>query len=87
MYKSYSYNNMPQPIRANPPKETPKQLAETISEPPAREPQKKQHGIISILDKLQSDDVILLIVIILLLMNDCDDKLLLLALAYVFVAE
>ena len=87
MYKSYSYNNMPQPIRTNPPKETPKQLDKTVTEPPTHEPQKKQHGIMSILDKLQSDDIILLIVIILLLMNDCDDKLLLLALAYVFIAE
>lgn len=87
MYKSYSYNNMPQPIRTNPPKEAPKQLADTNSAPPAREPQKKQNGIMSVLGKLQSDDMILLIVIILLLMNDCDDKLLLLALAYVFIAE
>ena len=87
MYKSYSYNNMPQPVRANAAKETSKQTEAAISAPPAKEPQKKQNGITSILDKLQSDDIILLIVIILLLMNDCDDKLLLLALAYVFLTE
>ena len=87
MYKSYSYKNMPQPVRTNTSEETSKQIPASSPAPPAREPQKKQHGIISVIDKLQSDDIILLIVIILLMMNDCDDKLLLLALAYVFLAE
>ena len=87
MYKSYSYNNMPQPVRTDTPKEPPKQIPVAKPASPALEPQKKQNGITSILDKLQSDDMILLIVIILLLMNDCDDKLLLLALAYVFLSD
>ena len=87
MYKSYSYNNMPQPVRTNTTKEPPKQISDASPTPPAPHPKKTQHGITSILDKLQSDDIILLIVIILLLMNDCDDKMLLLALAYVFLSE
>ena len=33
----------------------------------------------------ETDDIILAVVILMLLLNDCDDKLLLLALAFVFI--
>lgn len=36
---------------------------------------------------IKNDDIILLIVIALLILNDCDDKLLLLALAYIFFSD
>lgn len=45
---------------------------------------KKNDGIIA---GLESDDIILLAVIFMLLSDGCDDKLLLLAIAYVFISD
>lgn len=81
MYKSYSYSNMPKAVSSPPPK------------PPKPEPQKsalppkggKYSGLSPV--KLQSDDILLLIIILALLLNECEDKLLLLALAYVFFSD
>lgn len=41
----------------------------------------------SILDNLNSDDIILLIIIIILILNNCEDKLLLLALGFIFFSD
>lgn len=58
--------------------------------PPAHDcappPQKKGLSL-PFIGRLRTDDLILLAVIFLLLSDDCDDKLLLLALAYVFFAD
>ncbi len=48
----------------------------------------RRNGIeLPFLGRLHTDDIILLAVILLLLSEDCDDKLLLLALAYVFFSD
>lgn len=45
---------------------------------------KKNNGIFA---GLEADDIILLAVIFMLLSDGCDDKLLLLAIAYVFISD
>ncbi|MBE7044508.1 MAG: hypothetical protein E7397_03190 [Ruminococcaceae bacterium] len=74
--KFYSYNDMPSIPR------------KTSDVPPPTVPQKQEKKEVakagSFLDQLESDDIILGVVILLLLMNDCEDKLLLLAIAFVF---
>ncbi len=83
MYKSYSYNNMPKAINTSAkPSQTQEHHTAEISKKtvPVR-----GHGLT--VGRLQSDDIILLVIIIALLLNDCDDKLLLLALAYVFFSD
>ena len=70
MYRSYSVNNMPEPVMYNREK-TPD------CKPPAKKPD----------DNIQNDDIILLAVILLLLVDDCSDKLLLAALAFIFLSD
>ena len=76
MYRSYSMNDMPQPMsRASQlPEPSPTVKAAQIKKEPTR-------------PTLRTDDIILLIVIAVLLINECDDKLLLMALAYVFLND
>lgn len=84
MYRSYSVNNMPEPVMHNaekPPRPMPKEETkpqEVIA------PEKKSEGI---LDNLKKDDIILLVVILVLLLDECDDKLLLAAIAFVFFSD
>ena len=90
MYRSYSYNNMPQPIIRH--EETPKpspQPESAAPEPVRRTVPEKQkpEGIVGFLKNLQSDDIILIAVIFALLIDDCDDKLLLIALGFVFFSD
>lgn len=95
MYKSYSYNNMPTPVNtfsnaALPPHEPeakpkPAEKNAARAEPMPSEPRKKMSA--PPFGRLQSDDMILLIVISLLVLNDCSDKLLILALAFIFTAD
>lgn len=80
MYKSYSMNNMPQQIK-------PHSAPETPPLPPLKKPDIKQKEVQKSTSSLKSDDLILILVIFMLLFNDCDDKLLLMALAYVFFAD
>ncbi len=87
MYRSYSVSNMPQPISTEPP--TPRYTKSTESQPTApkpkpTQPEKKEPASLS---KLKSDDLILLIVIAVLIFNECNDKLLLLALIYIFFSD
>lgn len=95
MYRSYSYNNMPKPVNMtsrkdeppakSPEKPKPKQT-ECAAAGPAECPMTAQ-STPPVIGRLHTDDIVLLIVIALLLLNDCDDKLLLLALAYVFFSD
>lgn len=77
MYRSYSFNNMPQPINTA----TEGQKTQSI----IKTPEKKEE--LPILSSLKSDDLVLLLVIVVLLFNECDDKLLLLALLYIFFSD
>ena len=70
--KYYSYNDMPQPI-------SPVHKKDEVSVT------KPTSDTNKILGKFETDDIVLAIVIIMLLANDCNDKLLLLALAFVFI--
>lgn len=81
--KYYSYSDMPQITRAE-------QRPEVIKpEPPVHnKPAEEKMGIVQdgkILGKFEIDDVILVVVAIILLADDCDDKLLLLALGFIFI--
>lgn len=50
-------------------------------------PDKKKDGIGGIFSNLENDDIILLVVFLLLIMDDCEDRLLLLALAFIFFSD
>ena len=85
MYRSYSVNNMPEPVMHH--KEKPQ---ESINAPQKEvqdknELQKKHSG--GFLDNLKQDDTILLAVIFVLLLDECDDKLLLAALGFIFLSD
>lgn len=79
MYKSYSYNNMPRALteKPSPPKPMPKPV-------PTECKKEKEVGF---LGDLKNDDIILLIVIGVLLADGCEDKILLAALALVFLGD
>ena len=100
MYRSYSYHNMPQPIirrEEAPPQKTVKSSPASPPPPPASSSEKcgqsvvktrqNSDGIGGILKNLQSDDIILMAVILALLVDGCDDKLLLIALGFVFFSD
>ena len=80
MYRSYSVNYMPQPVIEPEHRPLPPPTKET-----AKKEQKKED--LFPLAGLKSDDLILLIVIALLIFNECNDKLLLLALIYIFFSD
>ncbi|MDY3031553.1 MAG: hypothetical protein SOS24_07330 [Clostridia bacterium] len=80
MYKTYSYNNMPKAITEKPQPPSPP----CSPSPPKPQDNKKGGGIF---DGFETDDIILLVVIAILLLDDCEDKLLLAALAFVFLAD
>lgn len=88
MYRTYSYNDMPKPIIRQH-KEEEKKPAPPLPKPhkPERCEEKKGGFLDGFLGNLEADDIILLIVVLVLIMDDCDDKLLLLALGFVFVSE
>ena len=93
MYRSYSYNNMPQA------KNTFKQKEKSAPNPlPVQTPSitaSEKHNVNisktntnhSFISGLKNDDLILLAIICALLLNHCEDKLLLLALAYIFFSD
>ena len=76
MYRSYSYNNMPEPIKQKPP-----------PKPEAKKAKPEKNASAPLLGNMEVDDIILLAVIFMLILNDCDDKLLLIALAYIFLSD
>lgn len=94
MYRSYSYNSMPQPVNTHRSDDEPKKTQAICNEkqelvPPAL-PESSEHTCKNSSELpfgLEKDDIILIIIIAILLFNDCDDTLLLLALAYIFFAD
>lgn len=66
------------PVMRNKP-ETP-----AVKQPTASLEKKENTGV---LQKLETDDLILIAVVAILLMNNCDDKLLLIAIAFVFFSD
>ena len=56
--------------------------ATTAQKKPA--PENKRQESTGLLSGLETDDIILLVVFLILIMDNCDDKLLLLALGYIF---
>lgn len=100
MYKTYHYDNMPQPVRMTapageaPPREahvTPVHKESAPKQPVSEhrskpETEKNNYGGIlnGIFGDIKSDDIILLVIIFILLLDDCDDKLLLIVLGFIF---
>lgn len=82
MYHSYSVSNMPEPINTSPPKAA---HIKPEKKEPTPKPLKKE--TLPFLSGLKSDDLLLLLVIAVLIFNECDDKLLLLALVYIFFSD
>lgn len=74
MYRTYSVNDMPRPVTQKPVPSASK----AVTQPKPKETQ--------IAKGMRDDDLILLLVIFILIMSGCDDKLLLLALVYVFLS-
>jgi len=84
MYRScYSINDMPKL------KEKEKvSVPEKREQAPVHKKEERQNGLFdgeSFLSRLEKDDIILIIVAIILLADDCEDKLLLVALAFIFL--
>lgn len=90
MYRTYSYNDMPEPVRRHR-EEKPAPAPRAVPAVPKKEPvaeTKCKDGILGgLFDNLENDDIILIVVALVLLMDDCDDKLLLLALAFIFISD
>lgn len=85
MYKSYSYNNMPKAVNTT--KKTTESPKKELTEKPCTHTSEQPKSLSFLPGRLRTDDLILLIIIAALLINDCDDKLLLLALAYIFFSD
>ncbi len=84
MYRRYySYNDMPQMVRPSANKEAEKPKEKPPEAPAVHKKQKEQKKF---LDKLETDDIILVVVALLLLMDECDDKLLILAIGFIFLS-
>lgn len=84
MYKSYHYNDMPQPIHTV---RAPEVSTYPESKKTHEEKSKNESGrsiLNNLLGDLKTDDIILLVVIFILLIDECDDKLLLIALGFIF---
>ena len=80
MYRNfYSINDMPKPIR----------YEEKCEKPDLNTPQKCEKSLFEnkgLLSNLQLDDIILIAIVLLLLADGCDDNLLILAIAFVFIS-
>ncbi len=76
MYKSYHYDNMPRPVNMPASREVPVHKD--------KENEKKLLPLNGLIPNLKSDDIILLVIIFVLLIDDCEDKLLLIALGFIF---
>lgn len=90
MYMTYSYNDMPIPVQRRnedmrKPMPPPKKEIECKEEKIEKKCDKPDNG--GILSGLGTDDLILIVVALVLLIDDCDDKLLLIALAFIFLSE
>ncbi len=83
MYRSYSYNDMPKPIMHTYEKKPTKSECKEDSQKPIKKKEKND----GLLANLETDDLILLIVILALIIDDCDDKILLIALGFIFICQ
>lgn len=82
--KNYSVNDMPQ-IRNAPPPPPPEEKVLPVHSDNVEE----KIGFIQngkVLGRFETDDIILIVIAIILLADDCDDKLLILALGFVFLS-
>ena len=80
MYRRYySVNDMPQIITNNKNEQKPQKKCDDVHIERKRE-EKKLFG------NLETDDIILIAIALLLLADDCDDKMLLIAIAFVFIS-
>lgn len=76
--KFYSYNDMP----------VIKQPAPAPSPPDKHKPeQKKETRHTGFLAGLENDDIILLVVFLILILDNCEDRMLLLALGFIFFSD
>ena len=83
MYRRYySINDMPQMLTREDREKRPQKSCEEIHIEKKPKP-KEEKGILS---KLETDDIILIAIALLLLADDCDDKMLLIAIAFVFIS-
>lgn len=95
MYKTYSYNDMPVRVSRRSESTSEKRSSpknEQKCEPPKKSevschPEKEDKKGAGFLENIETDDLILIIVALVLLMDGCDDKLLLLAIAFIFFSE
>lgn len=84
MYKSFSMNDMPQMVRKD---EKMEQIKEKSVSSIHNKTIEEKAGIIKdgkLLGKFELDDIILIAIIIILVNDNCDDKLLLLAIVWIF---
>ncbi len=85
MYRSYSYNDMPKPImHTYEEKPHKKEHKEENKDKQISKKEEKKEGIFA---NLETDDLILLVVILALIIDDCDDKILLIALGFIFICQ
>ena len=83
MYRRYySVNDMPQMLtREDREKKTQKSCEDVHIEKKSKPTDEK-----SFFSKLETDDIILIAIALLLLADDCDDKMLLIAIAFIFIS-
>lgn len=84
MYRSYSYSNMPEPVKqttARSSREATKPVTRTHSEQIVKHPVKADDSL-----NLKNDDLILIIIAAILIFNGCNDKLLIAVLVYLFIS-
>lgn len=73
MYHTYSVNDMPRPVIPTPkPESLPESESHEVKKP--------------VIGGIKDDDLILLLVIAMLILGNCDDKILLIALIYIFLS-
>ena len=98
MYRSYSINDMPEPVRLrneekNKKDEESKKVNERCNDIIERECEEEKYieecrtknkGFLS---DLKIDDIIILVVILLLVMDNCEDKLLIIALGFLLFSD
>lgn len=86
MYRTYSYNDMPVPVMRNN-AEVKKPSVPSDKKPECNEKGNKKPNNGGLLGTLATDDLILIVIALVLLIDDCDDKLLILAIGFIFLSE
>ena len=95
MYRTYSYNDMPVPakkksesvkseIKADTANKETRQDSLTQQLPETKHKEAENKGLLA---NLKTDDIILIAIALVLLTDGCDDKILLAAIAYIFISE